>query len=94
LVEAIKQNIVKMPVLPEEVSRARLKEKESDKFVEHYEDFDDVRKINRLKTWCEDVNRSQTDVKYITLYVKQEDWEKDRESIKKFEDVVKVFKVV
>lgn len=58
------------------------------------EDFDDVRKINRLKTWCEDVNRAQTEVKYIPLYVKQEEWEKYRNSVKKFEDVVKLFKVV
>lgn len=58
------------------------------------EDFDDVRKINRLKTWCEDVSKVQTDAKYIPLYVKQEEWEKHRTDIKKFEDVVKLFKVV
>jgi len=39
LVEAIKQNIVKMPVLPDEASRAKLKEKPSSKFVERYEDY-------------------------------------------------------
>lgn len=53
-----------------------------------------MRKINRLKTWCEDVDKAQTDAKYIPLYVKQEDWEKHRNSIKKFEDVVTLFKVV
>lgn len=58
------------------------------------EDFDDVRKIKRLQTWCEDVNKTQSENKYIPLYVKQEDWEKYREGIKKFEDVVKLFKMV
>lgn len=58
------------------------------------EDLDDVRKINRLKTWCEDVNKTQSEVKYIPLYVKQEEWEKYREGIKKFKDVVKLFKMV
>ncbi len=58
------------------------------------EDLDDVRKINRLKSWCEDVNKTQSEVKYIPLYVKQEEWEKYREGIKKFDDVVKLFKMV
>ncbi|MDO9581330.1 MAG: DEAD/DEAH box helicase family protein, partial [Bacteroidales bacterium] len=39
LVEAIKQNIVKSPVLPDEASRGKLQEKPSDKFVEQYEDY-------------------------------------------------------
>ncbi|MCK4816188.1 DEAD/DEAH box helicase family protein, partial [bacterium] len=39
LVEAIKQNIVKSPVLPDMASRAKLQEKPSDKFVEQYEDY-------------------------------------------------------
>ena len=39
LVEAIKQNIVKNPVLPDMASRAKLQEKPSDKFVEKYEDY-------------------------------------------------------
>ena len=39
LVEAIKQNIVKSPVLPDEASRAKLNEKTSSKFVERYKDF-------------------------------------------------------
>jgi type III restriction enzyme len=36
LVEAIKQRIVKSPVLPDEASRAKLSEKTSDEFVERY----------------------------------------------------------
>jgi type III restriction enzyme len=39
LVEAIKQNIVKSPVLPDEASRSKLKEKESSNFVERYKDY-------------------------------------------------------
>ncbi len=39
LVEAIKQNIVKVPVLPDNASRAKLKEKPSDKIVQRYGDY-------------------------------------------------------
>ncbi|MEK6582095.1 MAG: hypothetical protein AABZ25_06870 [Nitrospirota bacterium] len=38
--------------------------------------------------------KTQSEVKYIPLYVKQDEWEKYREGIKKFEDVVKLFKMV
>lgn len=47
-----------------------------------------------FKSWCEDVNKTQSEVKYIPLYVKQEEWEKYRGSISKFDDVVKLFKMV
>ena len=39
LVEAIKQNVVKSPVLPDEASRHKIKEKESSDFVERYKDY-------------------------------------------------------
>ncbi len=39
LVEAIKQNVVKSPVLPDEVSRQKIREKESDDFIERYRDY-------------------------------------------------------
>lgn len=39
LVEAIKQNVVKSPVLPDEVSRQKIHEKESNDFVERYRDY-------------------------------------------------------
>ncbi|MCD6153235.1 MAG: DEAD/DEAH box helicase family protein [Syntrophobacterales bacterium] len=39
LVEAIKQRIVKSPVLPDETSRAKLSEKTSSEFVERYKDY-------------------------------------------------------
>ncbi len=39
LVEAIKQNVVKLPVLPDEVSRQKIQEKESNDFIERYRDY-------------------------------------------------------
>ena len=39
LVEAIRQQVVKTPVLPDEASRAKLEERKSDKFIERYEDY-------------------------------------------------------
>jgi type III restriction enzyme len=42
LVEAIKHNIVKSPVLPDEESRAKLKENETTDFVEKYKDYIDL----------------------------------------------------
>ncbi|MDD2283979.1 MAG: DEAD/DEAH box helicase family protein [Paludibacter sp.] len=39
LVEAIKQNVVKSPVLPDSASRAKIKEKESSDFIERYRDY-------------------------------------------------------
>ncbi len=39
LVEAIRQGIVKLPVLPDGASRAKLSEKASDKFTERYQDY-------------------------------------------------------
>lgn len=39
LVEAIKQNVVKSPVLPDEASRQKIKEKDSSNFVERYKDY-------------------------------------------------------
>lgn len=40
------------------------------------EDLDDPLKIERLKQWCEDVNKRQSKVHYSMLYVKQEQYEK------------------
>lgn len=39
LVEAIKQNVVKSPVLPDEASRQKIQEKDSSDFVERYRDY-------------------------------------------------------
>lgn len=42
LVEAIHQNVVKHPVLPDEASRAKLQERQSSKFTERYSDYIDL----------------------------------------------------
>ncbi|SMO92497.1 DEAD/DEAH box helicase [Fodinibius sediminis] len=42
LVEAIKQNVVKTPVLPDEASRSKLEEKDSSDVVEQYRDYIDL----------------------------------------------------
>lgn len=39
-------------------------------------DLDDPLKIERLKQWCDDINKAQTDVIYHCLYIKQELFEK------------------
>ncbi len=39
LVEAIKQNVVKSPVLPDEASRQKIQEKDSSDFIERYRDY-------------------------------------------------------
>jgi type III restriction enzyme len=39
LVEAIRQGVVKTPVLPDEASRGKLEEKQSARFTEQYEDY-------------------------------------------------------
>ena len=39
LVEAIYQDVVKHPVLPDEASRAKLREYQSSKFTEKYKDY-------------------------------------------------------
>jgi type III restriction enzyme len=53
------------------------------------EEADDILKFQRLKKWCEDVNQRQSRVIYRALYIKQEEWNKDK--IKNFDEVVRVF---
>ncbi|MDO8466796.1 MAG: DEAD/DEAH box helicase family protein [bacterium] len=55
------------------------------------EEEDDKLKFDRLQKWCEDVNNRQSRMAYKALYIKQEDWEKDR--LKNFDEVVRVFSV-
>lgn len=40
------------------------------------EDLDDPLKINRLKIWCEDINKIKSKTKFAMLYIKQEEFEK------------------
>jgi type III restriction enzyme len=53
LVEAISQNVVKHPVLPDAASRAKLTEKQSAKFTEKYADYLDLGVIEWRKTFDE-----------------------------------------
>ena len=54
------------------------------------EDLDDLAKIKRLKQWREDANERQKKIKYETLYVKQEKWEKYKP--RDFKELVKIMK--
>ena len=49
-------------------------------------DLDTPLKMKRLRQWCEDVNKAQTEVKYESLYVEQEEFEKYRP--KKFDELI------
>lgn len=51
LVEAIWQNVVKHPVLPDEASRSKLTEQQSAKFTEKYADYLDLGVIEWRKTY-------------------------------------------
>ncbi len=53
LVEAIWQNVVKHPVLPDAPSRAKLSERESAKFTEKYTDYIDLGMEEWRKTYAE-----------------------------------------
>ena len=53
LVEAISQNVVKHPVLPDEPSRAKLTERQSAKYTEKYADYLDLGVIEWRKAYAE-----------------------------------------
>ena len=55
------------------------------------EDEDDKLKFERLQKWCKDVNERQTRMIYRALYIKQEEWQKDR--FKNFDEVIRVFDI-
>jgi len=54
------------------------------------EDLDVPRKMERLRQWCEDINRVQVNVKYDFVYVDQENFEKYKPA--SFEQLVDGFK--
>jgi len=56
------------------------------------EEENDKLKFDRLLKWCGDVNNRQTRVKYKALYIKQEEWEKNR--LKSFDEAVRLFSSV
>jgi type III restriction enzyme len=54
------------------------------------EDLDVPLKMARLREWCEDINRVQTDVKYDFVYVDEESFEKYKPT--SFRQVLEAFK--
>jgi type III restriction enzyme len=56
------------------------------------EDLNDIRKIQRLITWCKDINKAQSDYTYTPIYVMEEKWDEIKKDLKSFEDVKKIFK--
>ncbi|CCB91122.1 Type III restriction protein res subunit [Waddlia chondrophila 2032/99] len=69
LVEAITQNVVKRPVLPDASSRAKLAERQSAKFTEKYADFIDLGVIE----WRKAYNEHQKMDKKAILFVMTDD---------------------
>ena len=51
LVEAIHQNVVKHPVLPDQASRAKLRERKSAKYTEKYADYIHLGVVEWRKTY-------------------------------------------
>lgn len=57
------------------------------------EDTDDILKIKRLVTWCNDINKVQQNYNYNPLYIKQEKWDKVKKDIKNFVDLCILFEM-
>lgn len=57
------------------------------------EDLNDIKKINRLVTWCTDVNKEQSEITYTPVYIEEEVWKRERTAIKTFEQLVKLFTI-
>lgn len=53
------------------------------------EEADDLLKFERLKKWCEDVNSRQSRVEYKSLYIRQEEWVKNKP--KNFGEAIRLF---
>lgn len=69
LVEAIAQNVVKTPILPDEVSRGKLKENTSSKFSERYRQY-----INLgVEVWEQDYKKHQKLGKKALLFIMVDD---------------------
>lgn len=73
LVEAIKQNVVKSPVLPDEASRKKIPEKDSGDFVERYRDFIHLGYLEWKKQY-EELKNYKTPIFFImTMSTKEAD---------------------
>ncbi len=77
LVEAIKQRIVKSPVLPDEASRAKLSEKTSSEFVERYKDYIHLGYIEWKKQFDELKSRKTPILFVMTLDTKEANQTRD-----------------
>ncbi len=64
LVEAIRDNVVKSPVLPDEASRLKLEEKDSNDFIERYKDFLHLGYLE-WKQQYEDLKSQKTPILFI-----------------------------
>lgn len=67
LVEAIAQNIVKHPVIPDEASQAKLSEEASDKFTEKYADFLHLGVIEWRKTYEEQIKNDKKSILFVMV---------------------------
>ena len=65
LVEAIAQNIVKHPVLPDKKSRSKLQEKKSIKFTEKYEDYIHLGFLEWKKVYDEHIKLNKKAILFI-----------------------------
>lgn len=65
LVEAIHQNVVKHPVLPDEASRAKLQERQSSKFTEKYADYIDLGFREWKQVYDEQIKAGKKSVLFI-----------------------------
>lgn len=65
LVEAISQNVVKHPVLPDAASRAKLVEKQSAKFTEKYSDYINLGVIEWRKSYTEHEKLGKKSILFI-----------------------------
>lgn len=65
LVEAIYQNVVKHPVLPDEASRAKLQERQSSVFTEKYSDYIDLGYKEWKKVYDEQIKNNKKSVLFI-----------------------------
>lgn len=73
LVEAIKQNVVKSPVLPDEASRQKIQEKDSSDFIERYKDFIHLGYLEWEKQY-EELKNYKTPILFImTMSTKEAD---------------------
>jgi type III restriction enzyme len=65
LVEAIRQNVVKHPVLPDAPSRAKLAERQSAKYTEKYADYIDLGVIEWRKTYEEHAKMAKKAILFV-----------------------------